>query len=59
MFLPYQLFDSNVMEFKQSSIAIQFICTYLLAAGLMFGLGFILKNDAVIINSDEAYENLQ
>ena len=58
MYLPYQLFDSTVMSLKQSSIAIQFICTYLLAAGLMFGLGFLFRNDATI-DSDEAYENLQ
>ena len=58
MFLPYQLFDSNVMDFKQSSIAIQFICTYLLAAGLMFGLGSLLKNEITPIDSDKDYENL-
>ena len=59
MFLPHKLFDLDVMSFKQRSIAIQFICTYLLAAGLMFGLGFWLRSDAVIINSDEAFEDLQ
>ena len=58
MFLPHQLFDPAVMSFKQTSIAIQFIATYLLAAGLMFGLGFLLKNDTVPINSDSDYENL-
>ena len=58
MFLPNQLFDSDVMSAAQSSIAIQFICTYLLAAGLMFGLGFLFRNEAVTIDSDEAYENL-
>ena len=58
MFLPHHLFVSEVMSFKQSSIAVQFICTYLLAAGLMFGLGFLYRNDAVTIDSDEAYENL-
>ena len=58
MFLPYQLFDSNVMDFKQSSIAIQFICTYLLAAGLMFGLGSLLKDEITPIDSDKDYENL-
>ena len=58
MYLPHQLFDSKVMSFEQSSIAIQFICTYLLAAGLMFALGFLFRN-APPIDSDEAYENLQ
>ena len=58
MFLPHQLFDSNVMHFKQSSIAIQFICTYLLAAGLMFGLGFLLKKEITPIDSDKDYESL-
>ena len=58
MFLPHQLFDSNVMDFKQSSIAIQFICTYLLAAGLMFGLGSLLKDEITPIDSDKDYENL-
>ena len=59
MYLPHQLFDLDVMSLKQRSIAIQFICTYLLAAGLMFGLGFIFRNDNLTIDSDEAYENLQ
>ena len=59
MFLPHKLFDLEVMSFEQRSIAIQFICTYLLAGGLMFGLGFLLRNDAVVIDSDEAFENLQ
>ena len=59
MFLPHKLFVAEGMLPEQSSIAIQFICTYLLAAGLMFGLGFWLRNDNVTINSDEAYENLQ
>ncbi len=58
MFLPHQLFDSNVMDFKQSSIALQFICTYLLAAGLMFGLGSLLKDEITPIDSDKDYESL-
>ncbi len=64
MFLPYHLlpenlFASEVMASAQKSIAIQFICTYLLAAGLMFGLGFLFRNDNLTIDSDEAFEQIQ
>ena len=58
MFMPQQLFDPEVMTFQQSSIAIQFICTYLLAAGLMFCFGIYLKDKVTPIDSDEDYESL-
>jgi len=59
LFSPHQLFDSDVIPIKAASVAIQFICTYLLAAGLMFGLGSMLKDNITPIDSDEAYENLE
>ena len=59
LFSPHQLFDSDVIPIKAASVAIQFICTYLLAAGLMFGLGSMLKDKITPIDSDEAYENLE
>lgn len=59
MFMPYQLFDqSSVMTDQQSSISLQFICMYVIAAGIMFGLGAMLKNKVNVIESDEQYQEL-
>lgn len=59
MFLPYQLFDCpDSMSAKQSSISLQYICMYVIAAGIMFGLGAMLKGKVKPIETDEEYEKL-
>ena len=58
MFWPWQLFDRSITSEAQQSISLQFAVAYLVMAGLMFGLGRLLKDRLEIIDSDEQYENL-